>query len=343
MYRIIRSIENIKSYTFFKDKVIGISENQIIDLDTGNVLYVAEYSLQYVHCKNLICYVNDIYGNGFYFKDYSSTISVSETFIETAVDEKYLLVSKNGSTQLLNIELDSLTQLSNDKLFTYEIDNGIVFYKQKDKVLAISIFEERELWRIDLSSFGQYNDRGKQKSYAVKSILGIWKDLLLIQLSNFRLIALESATGNLKYDLMLADKFATDPQNYLSTSSPMLLDLENERIVWLTNSSLIHIDLTEFSPKLVKDYFDVPKENLWRFNKSTLHNGYLYFTGDYGMEYAVSTRFGVLNPETGEVLWQEQLEKTGGLSSPPQVAEDKLCVLGSKGTLHIFKKKLNPR
>ena len=109
---------------------------------------------------------------------------------------------------------------------------------------------------------------------------------------------------------------------------------------WILNSSLIHIDLNEFAPKLVKDYFNVPKENLWRFNKSTLYNGYLYFTGDYGMEYAVSTRVGVLNPETGEVLWQEKLEKTGGLSSSPQVAENNLYVLGSKGALHIFEKEI---
>jgi len=338
MYKIVRRIENIKSFTFFKDKVIGICEDQIVDLDSGNVLYLAESSLQEVHSNHIICYVNDINGNGFYFKDNSSIIAVPETYIKTAVDEKHLLVSKNDSTQLWNIELDSFTQLSNDKLFTYEVDNGLVFYKQKDKVKAISLFEERELWCIDLSGFGLYNDRGKQKSYAVKSILGIWKDLLLVQLSNFRLIALDLSTGNLKHDLLLVDKFATESQNYLSTSSPMLLDTENERIVWLSNSSLIHIDLTEFTPKLIKDYFNVPKENLWRFNKSTLYNGYLYFTGDYGMEYAVSTRVGVLNPETGEVLWQEQLEKTGGLSSPPQVDGDKLYVLGSKGILHIFEK-----
>ena len=105
MYKIVRRIENIKSYTFFKDKVIGIREDQIVDLDSGNVLYVAMSSLQYVHCKHLICYVNDIYGNGFYFKDSNTIISIPETFIDTAIDEKHLLVSKNDSTQLLDIEL----------------------------------------------------------------------------------------------------------------------------------------------------------------------------------------------------------------------------------------------
>jgi outer membrane protein assembly factor BamB len=67
----------------------------------------------------------------------------------------------------------------------------------------------------------------------------------------------------------------------------------------------------------------------------------LYFTGDKGMEYVVATRIGVMNAETGEILWQQQIEKTGGLPNAPQVNNDKLYVLTVNKELYIFQKE-NP-
>ncbi len=71
---------------------------------------------------------------------------------------------------------------------------------------------------------------------------------------------------------------------------------------------------------------------------NTFHKDKIYFTADYAWQYVTPSYVGVMDATTGEVLWSQQLEKTGGLPEAPKVTNDKLYIRTNNGVLHIFEK-----
>ena len=109
-------------------------------------------------------------------------------------------------------------------------------------------------------------------------------------------------------------------------------------MVWLNNQRLLKIDLDSYEIEIIKDYFNVPKEEQFRFMHSTYFEDKIYFVADYGWQYVTPSRVGVMDVNTGGVIWQQQLEKTGGLPEPPKVTKDKLYIRTAKGEIYIFEK-----
>jgi outer membrane protein assembly factor BamB len=192
-------------------------------------------------------------------------------------------------------------------------------------------------WRLDLSKFGDYiNIINESKPYIVKHFIDIYNKTLIVQLSNARIIGLNEETGELIFDLELNKIISLQNDNYLQDITPLYLS--NNKLIWLNKQALIHIDLKIFKPELIKDFSIDERKNQWRFMSFTLKDDKIYFTGDYGWEYVTASRVGVMDANTGDVLWQTQLKKTGGLPEAPKVSGDKIYVRTVNNELYIFER-----
>ena len=69
--------------------------------------------------------------------------------------------------------------------------------------------------------------------------------------------------------------------------------------------NIIAIDLNTFTPVIVKEYYSLPKEQQWRFMHNTYHKEKIYFTADYARQYITPSYVGVMDAQTGAVLWSQ--------------------------------------
>jgi hypothetical protein len=152
-------------------------------------------------------------------------------------------------------------------------------------------------------------------------------------------LALDVNTGELVKHIPLKTTLDLRQGQYLIDEPDM--HLVNDSIIWLSNQHLIHINLNDWEIQTKAINLNLPREQEWRCFKNTYYDGLLYFVADYGWQYVTPSWIGVMNAQTGEVLWKQQLEKTGGLPEAPQVNEKNLYIRTAKGDLHIFEREVS--
>ena len=318
-------IENVRA--FLPNKEVIFKNNEIISLKQ-NSKNIVDNALRLFDLKTSILVLDDL------------------NFIDSKINYKvhYVSLPYLGIYTKKPKYVDGVYNYSENKvLFETEHSlNGLFIndnYIFTDDITCRNINNGEKLWHFDLSQFGAWkNFENKDKDYEVEQFIGIANNCLYVLLSNFKLIALNVENGHLVQQLNLGEQFALEDRNWLSNSSKMYLDEANNRIIWLTSATLLHIDLATFKAKLIKDYFNVPLENLWRFKRSNFQEQQLLFTAQNGREGGDPDIVGIMNPDTGEILWQYQITETQGLYEEPQLANNKLYVKSLDNVLYIFEK-----
>jgi len=266
---------------------------------------------------SLIINENDII-YGYYSDDYTAQYR-TRINLETN-EKKWTIESYFGNGEILENYL--YASCTNNRICKIDLDNP-----------------EHPIWQFNLNQFGTYRQAGDDLAYEVVQFIGIWQNLILVQLTNARLIALDINTGELLQDIEINK---TNPLTGVFYDTYIKMHLVDDKIIWLTNQTLIHINLISFTPEIIKEYYSLPKENQWRFMHNTYHNGKIYFTADYAWQYVTPSYVGVMEAQTGNVLWSEQLKNTGGLPEAPKVTDDKLYIRTNNKELHIFGKEPTP-
>ena len=275
-------------------------------------------------------------------------------------NNELVLQDLSGIIFYKNHELKGYYNYMNLKDFTYlETNNNVLCFEQNGNFISTKIYENvinignhyisydgnkikfyvsyfnNSNWQFSLESLGTYrNFTNEVVSYSVMKFVGEYNNRLIIQLSNATLLFLDIINGKTGKIIHLNIEHPILPTCHYDDSFPP--HLVGDQLLWLNNQRYFSINLNTYEIKVVKDYFKEPKENQFRFMSNTYFEGKLYFVADIGWQYVVPTRIGVMDAETGEVLWQQQLHKTGGLPEPPQVTQDKLFIRTTKGTLYIF-------
>ena len=99
---------------------------------------------------------------------------------------------------------------------------------------------------------------------------------------------------------------------------------------------LFEIDLNNKKSQLIKDYNKAGDQE-WYFKNSRLYDDYITFSGAN-----VLGKFpmiaGVIDRDTKEILWTIKCEAGIYFEEAPQIKEDRLYILDSSKTLHIFEK-----
>lgn len=241
----------------------------------------------------------------------------------------------------LDMELMSITKLFQIKnLYCSLRKKDFFFFSDKSTIILYNLQQTKQKWNFDLSSLGTYqNDINESHPFTLKQFVGIWNNLLLVQLNGYSLLALDVNSGELVKHIPLKTTLDLRQGQYLIDEPDM--HLVNDSIIWLSNQHLIHINLNDWEIQTKAINLNLPREQEWRCFKNTYFDGLLYFVADYGWQYVTPSWIGVMNAQTGEVLWKQQLEKTGGLPEAPQVNEKNLYIRTAKGDLHIFEREVS--
>ena len=70
--------------------------------------------------------------------------------------------------------------------------------------------------------------------------------------------------------------------------------------------------------------------------KNSYYNDNIFFVADKGWQYVTPSRFGILNPKNGNIIWEKQLKKTGGLPEAPKIKENTIFIRTTTKTLYMF-------
>lgn len=330
--RLINIINNVKAY--LQNKGVVINEYGIVSVNSNNKFLIKDALRLFDLGKEIL--VLDDSNTSYFFSLNLELLNKESDFEVSTVKYPFILYYKNVRPRRYGV----LDFSSSKKLFELEKYFGrdiILNYIFNDDITCHNIFNGEILWHFDISQLGQWESPAHgTRNYEVKDFVGVYKNQLLVQLSNFKLIGIDVNTGKLINEINLGELYATEPRNFLSDHSKMSIDDANGKIIWLTSASLIHINIEDFSSKLVCNYFHEDYTKVRRFEATTLYKSKLYFTGKKFREGGDPDWVGVMEPNTGEILWEYPIEN-GNLYEAPQVTDTHLYVRDTiSKTLYIF-------
>jgi len=326
--------EDVKGFALANNELYWSSANELIKLENGitKSILKSKEKLQEVKFETPYIFVPDIYGNSYIVQidpKYHQNI-----FIKKVIDKDKVIVSHDRKTKLYNPIDRSIKDLLNHRIFHFFQEENWLFAEYEKNIVAYSIETGELIWTQSIEKLlGFYSDiRGSKKDYKVTRFIGIQDNKIVIQLTNVTLVALNFETGESSNILNLNEKVSlTSNSFYDDFCHP---HITNDKIIWLNNQRLMNIDTSSFAVKIIKDYFNEPKGEQFRFMKNTMYKGKILFTADKGSEYITPSRIGLMDSKDGKILWEHQLIKTGGIPESPTVCDNKMYIKTANKTLY---------
>ena len=212
-------------------------------------------------------------------------------------------------------------------------------------IRAFSIQKKEHLWEFSLASLGKWkNSWDEERFFEVYKLIGIYNNILwaFIEIGGF--IGLDIKTGELKYRI---SEYHMGKESKLFFRSDYYLDNERGKIFGLAHI-FIEIDLNQ-DPPFVTQYGlqeEFEKYNIKKANDTAedfvVQDNLLYFY------LAEQLKFGVLDINTKEIIYISEpiavVERDNSFTRlrDLKVSENKVYILDSNNTLHIFEReKLN--
>lgn len=233
--------------------------------------------------------------------------------------------------------------------------NGNIFSTNQENLIItnFSFPTAHPLWHFPLSQFGTYQNHWREeKPYEVQKFIGVYKDILWVQLKNNQgLIGLEINTGVLKHRFKgvkknqltgTVDSYIDTDEYYVFYDTPFYIH-ETGKIIGLVADRFYEIDLNavNIEPKLYGMWDKMKAQNIDKGNISpftALQETEIFFSMHDQL------KFGILDIDSKEITYVS--EEIGVAETTTnrrqlrdlQVSGDKVYVLDSLQTLHIFEK-----
>ena len=216
-----------------------------------------------------------------------------------------------------------------------------IFRDFKKKIACRKIDSDSILWEFPLSSLGKWkNSWDEERDFEVYKLIGIYNNILwaFIEIGGF--IGLDIKTGELKYRI---SEYHMGKESKLFFRSDYYLDNERGKIFGLAHI-FIEIDLNQ-DPPFVTQYGlqeEFEKYNIKKANDTAedfvVQDNLLYFY------LAEQLKFGVLDINTKEIIYVSEPIEVGERDDSftqlkdLKVSENKVYILDSNHTLHIFER-----
>jgi hypothetical protein len=344
VFKCIDRVNDVLSFKVFADSLLYVvkSSNSLFlnkvlldqNVEPGSYIFKCGKVL---YSKNKAIY----YDNGF-IAEKSLLIQKDHSGCEGLIvmgDYELINYAVAGDYEYLNIQSGAISHISRLQNITYILlSSSQVFFASKSEIYSLSVPNPEKLsWRNNLAKLCAFTNSFKEKKdYEIRQFIGVHKDQLIVQLTDATLLFLNIGNGSKVHTLHLNESHPFKKNSvYDDDYPPHLVD---DKLIWLNRQRLLEIDLNTYDIEIKKDYSNVPKKEQFRFMHSTHFEGKIYFVADYGWQYVTPSRVGVMDGNTGEIIWEQQLEKTGGLPEAPKVTSDKLFIRTAKGELYIFEK-----
>ena len=354
MFKLISKIDNVRDYVIYKGKPYYINTSREIQCgEKKQMLYKTPLSPLAT------------FNGKFYCSEWENNYKIFDEnleLIEEGKDKAFLYLSKEFLetyfldeqqkifiTALLDREENLMVLGDIDKFSISFFQMGIYIYTyKKDKIYddvmsirAFSIQEKDHLWEFSLASFGKWkNSWDEERFFEVYKLIGIYNNIFwaFIEIGGF--IGLDIKTGELKYRI---SEYHMGKESKLFFRSDYYLDNERGKIFGLAHI-FIEIDLNQ-APPFVTQYGlqeEFEKYNIKKANDTAedfvVQDNLLYFY------LAEQLRFGVLDINTKEIIYISEpiavVERDDSFTRlrDLKVSENKVYILDSNHTLHIFER-----
>ena len=199
-------------------------------------------------------------------------------------------------------------------------------------------------WELDLSS--RKNPEGSRDVEAqIGQLVGVWENQLILTMSNGELVSVDTQTGNILWETQQLETQINQgpPHKWRGHLSFNGCHIENGKLYEMVGSVYYCIDLTTQAVEIL--WQDQRTEEYVTVQHRTYTEDYIYFTGSLNGAFQPHI-IGVFNRKTLSLEWVEDMNLpvlpsmgySPSLNQAPQVDGNKLYVLDSGGTLHIFEK-----
>ena len=227
-----------------------------------------------------------------------------------------------------------------------------IFRDFKKKIACRKIDSDSILWEFSLASLGKWKNpyTDEEIDFQVRRLIGIYNNIFWVFLNAEGFIGLDIETGELKYRIpeyhQAIGKTSTSSYDHSKGffRSDYLLNSEKWKILGLAVDVFIEIDLTQ-EPPFVTQYGlqeEFEKYNIKKANDTAgsyvVQDNLLYFY------LAEQLRFGILDINTKEIIYVSEpiavVERDDCFTQlrDLKVSENKVYILDSNHTLHIFER-----
>ena len=218
-------------------------------------------------------------------------------------------------------------------------------------IRAFSIQNKERLWEFLLSLLGTYKNpyTDEEKVFQVRRLIGIYNNIFWVFLNAEGFIGLDIETGELKYRIpeyhQAIGKTSTssydDGKGFFR--SDYLLNSEKGKILGLAVDVFIEIDLTQEPPFVTQ--FGL-QEEFEKYNIKGKDTSTKYAVQDNLLYFYLfdQLRFGILDINTKEIIYVSEpiavVERDDCFTQLKdlKVSENKVYILDSNHTLHIFER-----
>ena len=360
MFKLNSKIDNVRDYVIYKGKPYYINTSHEIQCGKKKQM------LYKTPLDPII-----VFNNKFYFSEWEDNYKIFDENLELIEEGKnrvfyklsefYIAYNRDGKKTILIDKKDNLIELeyidrSSIRAFSNEYIYVYIFRKNKiyDDVMSIrafSIQKKEHLWEFSLASFGKWKNSWDEENYfKVYKLMGIYNNIFwaFIEIGGF--IGLDIETGELKYHIpeyhQTVGKTICKGKDFFR--SDYFLNSEKGKILGLAIDVFIEIDLTQ-EPPFVTQYGlqeEFEKYNIKKVNDTAtdyvIQDDLLYFS------LFNQLRFGILDINTKEIIYVSEpiavVERDDSFTRlrDLKVSENKVYILDSNHTLHIFEReKLN--
>ena len=346
----VQYISNVDNFLVVDDKLYFSNGKEVID-EKGHSILNSPLSLQFLNYKEPYFYIPDIYGNTYLIME-KETRFLKDIFIKKVISDSFLLVSKDKKTAILNIINNEFHYILNSRIFKFLEWKEKLFFKNKNTIQGIEIYTGQFLWEFPLSSLGKWKNpyTDEEIDFQVRRLIGIYNNIFWVFLNAEGFIGLDIETGELKYRIpeyhQAIGKTSTSSYDHSKGffRSDYLLNSEKGKILGLAVDVFIEIDLTQ-EPPFVTQYGlqeEFEKYNIKKANDTAgsyvVQDNLLYFY------LAEKLRFGILDINTKEIIYVSEpiavVERDDSFTRlrDLKVSENKVYILDSNHTLHIFER-----
>ena len=360
MFKLNSKIDNVRDYVIYKGKPYYINTSDEIQCgEKKQMLYKTPLSPLAT------------FNGKFYCSEWENNYKIFDEnleLIEEGKDKAFLYLSKEFLetyfldeqqkifiTALLDREGNLMVLGNIDKFSISFFQMGIYIYiYKKDKIYddvmsirAFSIQKKEHLWEFSLASLGKWkNSWDEERDFEIRHFIGIYNRIIwaFIEIGGF--IGLDIETGELKYRIPEYDeaigKTICKGKDFFR--SDYFLNSGKGKILGMAMDVFIEIDLTQ-EPPFVTQYGlqeEFEKYNIKKANDTAgsyvVQDNLLYFY------LAEQLRFGILDINTKEIIYISEpiavVERDDSFTQLKdlKVSENKVYILDSNHTLHIFER-----
>ena len=245
-------------------------------------------------------------------------------------------------------------ELLRGKMLSSYIFDELLFFEKENKIQTINFLSGQFLWEFPLASLGKGKDYSTDEEfdYEVEQFVGIYNNILWVYIERGGFIGLDIQTGKLKHRILgipkgnllgKVDSYVDSEEFYIFYRAKFILDDKKGIIIGLIADRFFEIDLNKekVTPMLYGMWDKMEKMNLKKYGvngNTSLQGDLLYFYNDKELQ------FGVLDINTKEIIYVSEpiavVERDDCFTQLKdlKVSENKVYILDSNHTLHIFER-----